>query len=94
MFMMTKPCFRTAGKRGLVKGSAAVARNGSDPVDGYIGQLLFKIFIHQVFVSVFRIVPAAGPAAEENLCSGPFEVKISAAGRAFFCNTHKMFCPL
>ena len=69
---------------GSGKGSAAVVHNGSDPVDGYIGQLRFKIFIHQVFVSGFRIVLAAGPAAAEDLCSGPFDVKISAAGRAFF----------
>jgi len=61
---------------------------GSDPVDGHVGQLRFKVFIHQLFVSVFREVSAAGPAAEKNLCSGPSDVKLSAAGRAFFLDTH------
>jgi hypothetical protein len=62
----------------------------SDPVDGDIGQLFFKVFIHQVLVSVLRTVSAAGPAAEQNLCSGPFDVKIPAAGRAFFFQVHQL----
>jgi hypothetical protein len=60
----------------------------SDPVDRYIGQVFFKIFIHQLFVPGFRKILAAGPAAEQNPGSGPPDIKVSAAGRAFFFDLH------
>jgi hypothetical protein len=60
----------------------------SDPVDRDIGQLFFKIVIHQLFVPFFRKVSAARPAAEINFGSGPPDVKVSAAGRAFFFDIH------
>jgi len=92
--MMKTQCFRRAGKPWPAIESPAAALNASDSVDGDIGQLLFKIVIHQVFVSGFRIIFAAGPAAKENVCSGFFDIKIPAAGRAFFYNTHMMVYPL
>ncbi len=73
----------SAGRRCPVK--------NSEPVDRHIGQLLLQIFIHQLLVPVFRKVPAAGPAAEKDLCSGPPDVKVSTAGRAFFFDMHGVF---
>jgi hypothetical protein len=77
---MRKQSFRSAGFRDAAK--------NSEPVDRYIGQLFFQIVIHQLFVPVFRKIPAAGPAAQKNLCSGPPDVKVFAAGRAFFFDMH------
>lgn len=54
------------------------------PVDGNIGKLFLKIIIHEVFIFVFRICFCAGPAAEIYLCSGPFDIEVPAAGKAFF----------
>jgi len=55
----------------------------SEPVDGNIGKLFLKIVIHEVFGFVFRIWRCAGPAAEIYLCSGSFDIEISATGEAF-----------
>lgn len=55
--------------------SQAVYRN--------IGQSLFKVFIHEIFVFVFGIVCRAGPAAKIDLCSGSFDIQFSAAVQAF-----------
>jgi hypothetical protein len=61
------------------------------PVDGNIGQLIFHIVIHQVFIPVFRIGFCAGPAAEINLCSGASDIELSPAGEAPFFYLHHRF---
>jgi hypothetical protein len=42
------------GKKGVKKLEA---------IDRYIGQLLFKVLVHEVFILVFGVAAAAGPAA-------------------------------
>jgi hypothetical protein len=77
---MRKRCFKADGH--------LCPAEVSEPVDRDIGQLFLQIFIHQLFVPVFRKVLAAGPAAEKDFFSGLLDEKIFAAVRAFFFNTH------
>lgn len=55
-----------------------------NPVDGNIGQLLLQVIVHQVFVFVFGVLCAAGPAAEVHPGSGAPDKEGAAAVQAFF----------
>jgi hypothetical protein len=61
------------------------------PVNGNICQLLFHIFIHQIFIPVFRILLCAGPATKIDLCSGAFDIELSPAAEAPFFYLHQGF---
>jgi len=47
---------------------------GLQPVHRYIGQLFFKILIHEFLVLIFRIICIAGPATKKDFCSGAFDI--------------------
>ena len=72
----------------------------SEPVYRNVCQFFLQVFIHKVFVFVFGIAAAAGPAAQVNLGSGPFDIKRAPAGEAAALQLvpvglgHDMFIPL
>jgi hypothetical protein len=64
------------------------------PVDRYVGQFFLKIFIHEIFIFVFRVIFCAGPAAKINFGSGPFYIELSTAFKAAFFYVFQGVYPL
>jgi len=65
-----------------------------EPVNRHIGQLFFKVFIHQIFILIFGIFFCAVPAAKIDLFSGPFDIELSSAFQAGFLYLINHFNPL